>query len=259
MLDPHSPVPKSHLSLLLFLFFVLVVAMIGTSDYLQLQALQDNKSDFTKQINDLTNQIKALKGASVSTSNNSANNSSSNPLFSPSATSSTSSPTSSISPSTSPSSSTKKTSLTYNLVNNATYPVGGSQFTLKNGSATVKIGSTTYNYTLTQSHVALGDLNNDGVTDAVAVLYYNTGGSGSFPVVYTLVAGSGSINTTLSNNPSLDDRDIVDSVNINTNSEVNFAEIVHSSKDSLAEPTLKKSETFTLQASNDQLVKMSDY
>lgn len=77
-------------------------------------------------------------------------------------------------------------------VNNAQYTIAGVApspvtFTLTNGAADFKVGLAPVSVRLNEDTIAFGDLNGDGLTDAIVQLQINTGGSGVFNFFVAMV------------------------------------------------------------------------
>src|SRR5579883_3174728 len=79
-----------------------------------------------------------------------------------------------------------------NAVNNARYTIAGVApspvtFTLADGTADFMQGLSPISVRLNQDTIAFGDLNGDGLTDAIVQLEINTGGSGVFNFLVAMV------------------------------------------------------------------------
>lgn len=156
----------------------------------------------------------------------------------------------------------KTVALTLDQVKNATYDIHHGEnnswgpVTLGGGIYRRKVnegipGEAEFNYSLTimgDTSIALGDLNNDGKGDAVALVYENTGGTGQFAYLAVLKNISGK--PQYSSSVYLDDRPKLQSLRIE-NGEILLSLIVHGPNDGMCCPTVPRE--FRYRLVNDRL------
>lgn len=101
--------------------------------------------------------------------------------------------------------------------------------------------------------VAVGNLNGDGVADAAATLFLNTGGSGTFIYLISLVDRDGEL--VQAGREFLGDRVIVNSVIISDDGMITVDMIAHGPNEPLCCPTQKRTQIFRLQGDELKEVK----
>ena len=89
--------------------------------------------------------------------------------------------------------------------------------------------------------IAHGDLNGDGIDDAAVVLYVNTGGSGTWPVVYAVLSTDG--RPVPHQGPQLEDRSKVNGASIDEK-KLSLDLTLHGPSDPACCPTLNASKTY---------------
>lgn len=92
--------------------------------------------------------------------------------------------------------------------------------------------------------VAIGDLNSDGVTDAVATVFLDTGGSGTFIYLVPLISRDGALVQV--GQELLGDRVKLNSVNVLADGTITVDMIVHGPQEPLCCPTQRVVKTFKL-------------
>jgi hypothetical protein len=93
---------------------------------------------------------------------------------------------------------------------------------------------------------AFGDLNGDGLDDAALLITENTGGSGVFVSLVAMVNNGSGFDQVVS--LYVDDRPLINSISIE-NGRIILDAVIHAVDDSMAEPTMKVVEEFTLEGS----------
>ncbi len=93
------------------------------------------------------------------------------------------------------------------------------------------------------AHVAVGDLNSDGVDDAALLIAESMGGTGSFYSTVAMVNENGSF--VPKGSIYVDDRPVIHSLEIN-NGEIILKANVHGPSDAMVEPTLNLTKTYRI-------------
>lgn len=131
---------------------------------------------------------------------------------------------------------------------NARYYIGGPEtVALKNGEFRE---GTIQNHNF--SHVwleraAIGDLNGDGQEDAAVIVSQNAGGSGTFSYLNAVLNQGGSPEPVATR--ELGDRVVINTLQIKAG-KIYLDLVSHSPKDAMAQPTLRKVITYSLQGNN---------
>jgi hypothetical protein len=143
--------------------------------------------------------------------------------------------------------------LTYSDLRNFTYDLGetasveGGKVPLRAGKWADPNGST---FTLIPTH-AIGDLDGDGASDAVAILVEATGGTGSFYYMFA-VMNRGGKPVQMGPPEWLGDRTVIQRLSIDRKGIITVRMITHSDGDPSCCPTLKIEDRYRVQ--NGKLV-----
>lgn len=164
-------------------------------------------------------------------------------------------PPTEIPPAPSPTVATAPTGWSEELLKNSVYlaPMSGTPITLSNGRYEGGTDANRISVVL-DSHIAFGDMNNDGQEDAVALLTENTGGTGVFYYLTVLINLNGAPVQAAS--ILIDDRPIIENLELE-DTKIHLSAVIHGPSDPMINPTLHINEIYTFKGNRLDLIHMT--